>query len=126
MSPVESLVHGGSNELDPVASARAAVEGAFATIVGTTVDRVGTAPHEPSAEQWANGNGKPVTTFETAPNTNTPEVRPGVPKLVDVMQEVGPTVCGVREGAVDDPPMRNSLLQLKLNLQRADCKEHFY
>lgn len=99
MSPVESLIHGGSNKLthhdDPVAAAQEAVKRAFATVVEkTTVDRLGTAPHEPSAEQRA--NGEPVTVV--------PEKRLGVPKLVAVMQEVGPNICCAREATTTDNP----------------------
>ncbi|MFZ1522869.1 MAG: hypothetical protein WAS94_02510 [Candidatus Saccharimonadales bacterium] len=106
MPTVESRVHGGSDEPtrydDTVASARAAVERAFfAAIVGTTVDKVGTAPHKPSAEQRA--NGKPVTTFETAPNTNTPEGRLGVLELAAIIGEAGRTICDVRKRTIDDP-----------------------
>ncbi|HMS32038.1 MAG TPA: hypothetical protein PKA29_02050 [Candidatus Saccharibacteria bacterium] len=105
MPTVESRVHGGSDEPtrydDTVASARAAVERAFfAAIVGTTVDKVGTAPHGPSAEQRA--NGEPVTIVSTAPNT--PEERLGVPKLVAVMQEVGPDICCAREATTTNNP----------------------
>jgi hypothetical protein len=90
LSPVESLIHGGSNKLthhdDPVAAAQEAVKRAFA--------RLGTAPHEPSAEQRA--NGEPVTVV--------PEKRLGVPKLVAVMQEVGPNICCAREATTTDNP----------------------
>lgn len=104
MSPVESQAYDGFNELTPdnrTAAARAAVNEAFANIVGTTVNNVGAAPHEPSAEHRAN-NGEPVTVVSTAPNT--PEGRLGVPELADLMQRVGPNICGVRR----DTLMRDS------------------